>query len=135
MTMQCLAQLGNVEMSLKPSWSISRMRKKVQALEKEVRPTYKELIVEKFFDKDEKGELVPAKNDNGDVIHGQFQLKNPTKEGKEELENATKEFMAIENEIDLYLIPLSSLTDTNGQLVTLQPNILSELEPLFEDDL
>ncbi len=131
--MSALAQINALDMNVKAAWSLARMQKKITALAKETREELNKLIVDKYFLKDDKGKLVPVTDDDGNPIHGAYKLKEDTEEFKTEFNKAEKDFMALENKIDLFKIDLSELTGKNDEMIEIKGHVLSELEPLFAE--
>lgn len=132
--LRSLTQVCAVDMNVRAAWSFARMLRKIEKLSKTARESLNELIVDKYFLKDENGHLVPIKTEEGNLVQGAYKLKEEGLEFKAEFEKAEKDFMDITLPTNLTKLSLDSLTDRNGQMIEVKGSILAALEEFFEEE-
>jgi len=117
-------ELLEIDLPVSLSWKIAKLAKEIDELiilKKE--STNK--LVKKHALKDEDGEMVVAKNEEGEDIPGSTRIADPDKYNKE-----YEKFDSLENEINFDPISISLIESKNDNI---KPKILFNLSFLFTD--
>jgi len=118
-----LKELGNAELDVKVAWNVKRMLKQFDSALNAAGKKYAEVVKQYCIMED--GKIVPEKNDEGENMPNSFTFE----EGKEkEFQDAMKDFMAEEYEIESYKIRIDELEGAKISATT-----LTLLEPILEE--
>lgn len=113
-TTNTLIKLNNSQLPVKVAYAISKNVNKIES-ELKVYNTEKAKLMDKYCEKDEEGKL---KADE----HGNVKIKE---EHREDWNRDMKELLSIENEIDIHMIQLDDLLNSNYNI---SPAELSAIE-------
>lgn len=122
---QALNKLRTMPFGTKTAYKISYISKHVDRHVKQGREVF-QTIAKKFAELDEKGNLVPEKDNNDNPIPGSFLFKDD--DAKTEFEKEQVEFMETEHVIPKHKLNVDELGSSQ-----LSANDISALEPLFSD--
>lgn len=122
---QALNKLKTMPFSTKTAYKISYIANHVDRHVKQGREVF-QTIAKQFAQLDEKGNLVPEKDQNDNPIPGSFLFKDD--EAKEAFQKEQEEFMNTE-----HIIPKHKLSVDELGATQLSANDISALAPLFSD--
>ena len=118
-TINVLGKLNNAQLPIKVAYAISKNVNKIES-ELKVYNTEKDKLVNKYGEKDKEGKLKVDEN-------GNIPLKE---EHIEDWNRDIKELLSIENEIDIYMINLDDLLNSNYNI---SPAELSAIDFMIND--
>lgn len=118
-TINTLGKLNNAQLPIKVAYAISKNVNKIES-ELKAYNAEKAKLIDKYAEKDEKGEL--KTNEIGNVI-----LKE---EHIEDWNRDIAELLSIENEIDIHMINLDDLLNSNYNI---SPSELSVIDFMIND--
>lgn len=113
-TINVLGELNNVKLPVKVAYAISKNVNKIES-ELKIYNTEKAKLMDKYCEKDKEGKL--KADEYGNV--------NIKEEYREEWNSDIKELLSIENEIDIHMINLDDLLNSN---YSISPAELSTIE-------
>ena len=113
-TINVLGKLNNSQLPIKVAYAISKNVNKIES-ELKVYNTEKAKLIDKYGVKDEEGKLIADE-------YGNVNIKA---EHREEWNSDIKELLSIENEIDIHMINLDDLLNSN---YSISPAELSAIE-------
>lgn len=108
-------------------YSVTRIQKKLDKAHQEWNEQFVKLV-KQYAEKDEKGELVPRKNEKGQAIPNSFEIPDGNVEA---WKKAVEELDTVEAEIDLYKLSVEKLIESGIELSAQECLIL---EPLLMDE-
>jgi len=123
-TKTAFAELLNINLPVSLSWKIAKVAKDIDSLISLKRETINNLI-KKHSEKDKDGNMVIAKDDEGNEIPNATKIVDPKAYNKE-----IEDFEELENEINFEPISISVIEEKND---TIKPSILFNLSFLFTD--
>ena len=118
-TVNTLGNLNNAQLPIKVAYAISKNINKIQC-ELKAYDTEKAKLIDKYAEKDKEGKLV--QDELGHV--------NIKKEFKEDWNRDITELLSIENEIDIHMIQLDDLLNSNYNI---SPAELSVIDFMIND--
>jgi len=125
MFQQAMAKLRNLPLSAKTAYNIGYIAKKIDSITRDGRDAFTS-TAKKFGKLDENDNLIPASDNNGNLIPGTFEFKDDN--CKEVFEKESKEFMEMTHIISKNKMSVDVLGD-----MALSANDISALAPLFSD--
>lgn len=123
---QALNNLMGLPLPPKTAYTIGYVGKKLMKIMQDGRVAFQKFAND-CAKLDEKGNLIPAKDENGKLIMGSFEFKDD--ESKEKFNKHQAEFMAMEHVINKDKISVYAL----GENISLTAADISALEPMFSD--
>lgn len=118
-TINALAKLNNAQLPIKVAYAISKNVNKIES-ELKVYNTEKAKLVNKYGEKDKEGKLKVGEN-------GNVSLKE---EHIEDYNRDIKELLSIENEMDIHMIKLDDLLNSDYNI---SPSELSAIDFMIEE--
>lgn len=118
-TINVLGKLNNAQLPIKVAYAISKNINKIES-ELKVYNTEKEKLIDRYAKKDEEGKL--KADEYGNV--------NIKEEHIEDWNKDVKELLSIENEIDIYMIKLDSLLNSDYNI---SPAELTAIDFMIEE--
>ena len=118
-TINALSKLNNAQLPLKVAYAISKNVNKIES-ELKVYNTEKAKLVNKYGEKDKEGKLKVGEN-------GNVSLKE---EHIEDYNRDIKELLSIENEMDIHMIKLDDLLNSDYNI---SPSELSAIDFMIEE--
>lgn len=119
-TINALSNLNNAQLPVKVAYAISKNVKKIES-ELKIYNAEKVKLMNKYCEKDEEGKL---KADE----YGNVKIKE---EHREDWNRDIKELLSIENEIDIHMINLDDLLNSN---YSISPGELSTIDFMIDDN-
>jgi len=126
-----LEKLSSYSMPLKVSWNLGKIYKRCLKMKGETEEAYRKLLRD-FFEADEAGNLIPAKDDDGKLIQGRYEYKKDIEDANTKWQASQVEFMQTEFEIQANKIKIEDLKDLNQKEMNIDGASLSFLEDIFE---
>ena len=118
-TINALGKLNNTQLPIKVAYAISKNVNKIES-ELKVYNTEKAKLIDKYCEKDEEGKLKIDENGNAAL----------KEEYIEDYNKDIKELLSIENEIDIHMIKLDDLLNSNYDI---SPAELSAIDFMIEE--
>ena len=118
-TINALSKLNNAQLPIKVAYAISKNVNKIES-ESKVYNTEKAKLVNKYGEKDKEGKLKVGEN-------GNVSLKE---EHIEDYNRDIKELLSIENEMDIHMIKLDDLLNSDYNIA---PSELSAIDFMIEE--
>ena len=118
-TINALSKLNNAQLPIKVAYAISKNANKIES-ELKVYNTEKAKLVNKYGEKDKEGKLKVGEN-------GNVSLKE---EHIEDYNRDIKELLSIENEMDIHMIKLDDLLNSDYNI---SPSELSAIDFMIEE--
>jgi hypothetical protein len=123
-TSNAFGELLNIDLPISLSWKIAKLAKELDGLIILRKETINELI-KKHSEKDKDGNMIAAKDEEGNNIPNTTKIVDPIAYNKE-----LEEFESLENEINFDPIPISTLDEKSDSI---KPSILFALSFMFVD--
>jgi hypothetical protein len=123
-TSNAFGELLNIDLPISLSWKIAKLAKELDGLIILRKETINELI-KKHSEKDKDGNMIAAKDEEGNNIPNTTKIVDPIAYNKE-----LEEFESLENEINFEPIPISNLDEKSDSI---KPSILFALSFMFVD--